>query len=126
MLRFTCLALSLAAAASAASGREELLEKWRWRIFSPRNGLPERNFSALYQSRNGLYYAASGRRIFLYDGYRWSELPFPGKERPRGAFRVLTEGRNSVIFAATDREIWAFRMGDTFRRIHEGARLVVE
>ncbi len=110
---------------SVAAGREPLLEKWRWRVFTPKNGLPERNFSALFQARNGLYYVASGNRVFQYDGYIWQELPFSQESRPAGTIRVLAEGRDGVIFAATDTEIWAFRLGDVLRQIHSGSKLVL-
>jgi len=109
----------------AGSGRERLLEKWRWRIFTPKNGLPERNFSTLFQARIGLYYAASSKRVFQYDGYRWQEIAFGDPLGPRESIATLTEDQNGIIFAATDRGIWAFRLGDAFRQVYRGRHILV-
>ena len=117
-----CFCLFLAAVAGAM---EPLLDRWRWRVFTPKNGLPERNFSAILQTRNGLYYAAAGARLFRYDGYRWDELAFAGAARPDGVVLVLAEGRDGTVCAATSRDIWAYRPGASLRQIFAAPRILV-
>jgi len=117
MRRTALAALAILGLCGNAPANEGLLEKWRWRVFTPQNGLPERDFAAIFQARNGLYYAASGSRIFRYDGYRWDELPFAGQSGPEDPIRVITESRDGAILAATARGIWAARLGASFQRV---------
>lgn len=104
---------------------DKLFEKWRWRVFTPGNGLPDRNFSMIMQARNTLYYAAGGRRVYFYDGYEWAVLPFPKGQGPAQDILALVEGREGLIFAATRKGIWAFQLGSGFQKIHEGDHIVL-
>ncbi len=110
---------------SLAQATDKLFEKWRWRVFTPQNGLPDRNFSLFLQTRNTLYYGVSGRRVFQYDGYVWEELPFQSGHGPVSPITTLVEGRQGLLFAATKNKIWVFQLGSVFKQIYEGEELLL-
>ncbi|MBI3130113.1 MAG: hypothetical protein HYZ13_02030 [Acidobacteria bacterium] len=88
------------------------------RSFGQAQGIPEARVNAMIQDRQGRYWVAADKGVYVGDGTTFLRAnPHPQEQRP--LFQALAEDQQGTIYLAGEHGLWCLR-GDTWADITQG------